>query len=298
MKKILKAPAKINLYLRVNSKREDGYHDLSMIMQPISLFDTIELEILSKKEMTSNDSQVILKSNYQYIPTDDKNLVVKVVKYFFEKYNIKDKMYIYLKKMIPTCGGLGGGSSDCASMLLFLNDYYKTGLSKDELNSIALKFGSDIPFFIYKNECLCEGRGEIITELINFKKYYILIATPNIRVSTKEIFDSLDKLTMDSDDIKYKEKKLNNCLNAIKDKDLKKLTNNIYNDLENITFKLYDDVRVVKECIINCNALGTLMSGSGPTIFGIFDNYFKGLKAKHDVKNRFKDAFVYLGKPI
>lgn len=298
MKRILKAPAKINLYLRVNGKREDGYHDLSMIMQPISLFDTIEIEITSKKNIKPSEPKIVLRSNYQFIPTDDKNLVVKVVKYFFEKYNIMDHIYIYLKKMIPTCGGLGGGSSDAATMLMFLDEYYKTGLSKDELNNIAVKFGADIPFFIYKNECLCEGKGELITELKEYNKYYVLIVTPNIRVSTKDIFDTLDKMLINNNDLKFKDTKLNGCLEAIKNKNLKKLSCSIYNDLEDVTFRLYDNVRVMKECVLNTGAKGALMSGSGPTVFGIFDSYFKGLRARNEIKNKFKDAFVYLGKPI
>lgn len=298
MKKILKAPAKINLYLRVNGKREDGYHDLSMIMQPISLFDTIELEITSKDDATNSNSQIVLRCNYQFIPTDDKNLIVKVVKYFFEKYNIKDHIYIYLRKMIPTCGGLGGGSSDAATMLLFLNKYYKTGLSKDELNNIAVKFGADIPFFIYENECLCEGKGEKITELAKYNKYFVLVATPNIRVSTKDIFDSLDKFMINNNDFETKDTKLNSCIDAIKHNNLKKLSDNIFNDLENVTFRLYDDVRVIKEHILDTGAKGALMSGSGPSVYGIYDSYFKGLKAKHEIKNRFKDTFVYLAKPI
>lgn len=301
MKKIIKAPAKINLYLRVNSKMEDGYHDLTMIMQPISLFDTISIEIFSNlkcQNCNNFENQVNLTSNLPYIPTDDKNLVVKVIKHFFDKYSIKDRISVHLNKFIPTCGGLGGGSSDAASMILFLNDYYKTNLSLDDMNKIACLYGADIPFFLYKKECICEGKGEIITALTTFKNYYVLIATPNVRVSTKDIFNAVD-----NSEFKYiydnqNNEMFDNCVKAIKNRDLKSLSNNIYNDLEKVTCELYSDVSVIKNSILDCGAINALMSGSGPTVFGIFSSFFKALNAKKEIKSRFNDAFIYLARPL
>ena len=307
MKKILKAPAKINLYLSVNSKRVDGYHDLTMIMQPISLFDTIEFEILNQFDLKSSfnntikqkyDKQINLISNLSFIPTDDKNLIVKVIKYFFEKYNIKDRIFIYLKKLIPTCGGLGGGSSDAASVLLFLNEHYKTNLSLEEMNDISCLFGSDISFFLYKNECICEGRGEKITLLPSFKKYYILISTPNLRVSTKDIFNKLDNFYVKKENNINKNKMFDNCVKAIKNNDLKLLSQNLYNDLEYVTCELYEVISSIKDYILENGAISALMSGSGPTVFGIFDSYFKALKAKSKVKSMFVDAFTFIARPI
>ena len=318
MRKIIKAPAKINLCLSVNGKRSDGYHDLTMIMQPVTLFDTIEIEILrekdfdkivssTKKKHTSNKNhidydlgfkiskQIILKSNYSFIPTDERNLIVKITKYFFEKYNIKDKVYIYLKKMIPTCGGLGGGSSDAASVLLFLNSFYEKKLSKQELNDIAIQFGSDIPFFLYKKECLCEGKGEIITELNSFKDYYILLATPNIRVSTKDIFEKFDNLERNNN------KSITNidkCIMAINSKDVKMLSNYIFNDLETVTIPLHNEIISLKQVLLDCGALQSLMSGSGPTVFGIFNSFDNAQKCKKMLKNTSKDVFVYVAKPL
>lgn len=315
---IIKAPAKINLCLGVNGKRSDGYHDLTMIMQPITLFDTIELKIISEKDFEkikmsamkkhianknlidasfnyNTQNQIILKSNYAYIPTDEKNLVVKITKFFFEKYNIKDRIFIYLKKMIPTCGGLGGGSSDAASMLLFLNNYYGTNLSIKELNDISIQFGSDIPFFLYKKTCLCEGRGEIITELNSFKEYYILIATPSIRVSTKEIFEKFDSDKINAD---MNLNNINNCIKSIKNKSLKDLSTSIFNDLERVTIPIHREILDLKEKMIKNGAFSALMSGSGPTVYGLFDSYFTAKKCQISIKMSKCDIFTYITKPI
>ena len=302
MKKLIKAPAKINLCLRVNSKREDGYHDLSMIMQTISLFDVLELDIIKENDINIINSgfndQIKLKCNQTYIPTDDKNLVYKIVKYIFDKYNIHDKINIFLKKMIPTSGGLGGGSSDAASMLLFLNRYYKLNLCTNELINIAALFGSDIPFFVYKKECICEGRGEIVTELKPFNNYYILIATPNVRVSTKEIFSRFDSYSISESRKQSENAAFNKCIEAIRNKNLNLLSNNLFNDLEIVTESMFSDVSLFKSIMIKNGALTSLMSGSGPTVFGIFNSYLKAIRCKYYIKKEHKDAFVFLTRPI
>lgn len=339
MKKVLKAPAKVNLCLKVNGKRGDGYHDLTMVMQAISIYDTIEIEITRdgefdffgfvkvqhylmrpfrglrnidlnflkqfarKEEDLKEERQINLKCNFNYIPTDERNLIVKVVKYIFEKYEIKDKIFIYLKKLIPTSAGLGGGSSDAAEVLLFLNKFYKLNLSIDELVEIALKFGSDIPFFLYKKICLCEGRGEKITMLPSYNNYFILIATPNIRVSTKDAYEDYDKYETSHElstfeNHKKEEKEYRKIINALNRKKLGELAHNIFNDLEYSTIQKYNDISVFKEKLVKYGALSSLMSGSGPTVFGIFNNYFKAKNCKDKLKKEHKDAFVFITKPI
>lgn len=302
MKKVIKAPAKINLCLRVNGKREDGYHDLSMIMQTISLFDVLELEITKENNINilnnEPNRQIRLKCNQAYIPTDERNLVYKVVDYIYREYNINDKIDINLKKMIPTSGGLGGGSSDAASMLIFLNRFYKLNLKNDELAKIASIFGSDIPFFIYKKECICEGRGEIIKQIKPFNNYFVLIATPNIRVSTKEIFSKVDSFEIPDSRKQLESIAFDNCINAIKNKNLNLLTNNIFNNLEIVTESMFEDVTVFKKRMVELGALTALMSGSGPTVFGIFSSYIKALNCKNILKKEHKDSFAFLTKPI
>ena len=301
MCKIVKAPAKINLYLKVNGIRADGYHDLSMIMQPISLYDTLKIKVYNSNSKflvnKSNNLKVLLKCNRSFIPTDDKNLIVKVINYIFEIYDIDDYIEVYLDKLIPTCGGLGGGSSDAASILLFLNRYYNLNLSVDEMSRIASKFGSDIPFFIHKKECICEGRGEIITELNGFNDYYILLVNPNIRVSTKDIFDKIDNYNVTNKE-NVTNKSLKDCIKSINDKDLFCLSKCISNDLENVTEKLYPCIKSIKKRLIDLGALNAMMSGSGPTVFGIFKSFFKAIKCKNAIKSENKDAFVYVCKPL
>ncbi len=333
MKKIIKAPAKINLCLKVNGKRDDGYHDLSMVMQEISLFDTMEFEIVSEKDFDifrflpkfdipiklpelpkididflnqffvkkfdyDSDKQINLRSNYGYIPTDEKNLVYKVIKYIFDKYGIKDKIYIFLKKMIPTSGGLGGGSSDAASMLLFLDRHYKLKLSIDELNAIAAMFGSDIPFFVHKKVSICEGRGEIVKELKSYNNYYILIATPNVRVSTREIFSRVDQYSVSDERRKEEDIKFLKVLEAIKERNIYKLSDNVFNDLEIVTEPMFEKVGAFKKRIKELGAITSLMSGSGPTVFGIFNSYFKVLNCKNVMKKENKDSFIFIARPI
>lgn len=333
MKRIIKAPAKINLCLKVNSKRDDGYHDLTMIMQQVSLFDTIEFEIVSennfgifkflpkidmpiklpeidkidfnflnrfitKKFDHDTDKQISLKCNFNYLPTDERNLIYKVIDYIFKKYNIKDKIYIYLNKMIPTSGGLGGGSSDAASMLLFLNDYYKLKLNVFELSNIAAMFGSDIPFFIHNKISLCEGRGEIIKELRPFNNYYILLATPNVRVSTKEIYNRFDDCQIAVEQNYVENKMIVNLLYAIQNKDLKMMSENLFNDLEIVTESMFEKVSVFKKRIMELGAIKSLMSGSGPTVFGIFNSYFKANNCKNVLKKENKDSFIFVSRPI
>lgn len=299
MKRIIKAPAKINLCLRVNKKRNDGYHDLTMIMQAISLFDTIECDIVKgNKHDSILKEQITLKCNYNYIPTDNKNLIYKVVEYIFNRYNISDRIFIYLKKMIPTSGGLGGGSSDAASMLLFLNKFYKLNLSQSDLFEIAAIFGSDIPFFIYKKECICEGRGELLHEIGPYGNYFILLCTPNLKVSTREVFSKFDSFDISESRRQLEKNAFNNCVEAIEKRDLKMLANNIFNDLEIVTESMYEDVKIFKQEMLRNGAIASLMSGSGPTVFGIFNSYFKAMNCKIQMKKEHSDAFVFLAKPL
>ena len=345
MKKVIKAPAKVNLCLRVDSKRDDEYHNLAMIMQKISLYDTIEFEIISENDFDffkllpkieipikfddlpkielpikfadlpkidfdfinkffkkkfdyASDKQINIQSNYNYIPTDEKNLVYKVIDYIFKKYDINDKIYVYLKKMIPTSGGLGGGSSDAAAMLMFLNKHYNLNLSIDDMTDIALKFGSDIPFFLHKKVSICKGRGEKIEELKPFNNYYILLATPNVRVSTKEIYTKFDMFEI-SDERKQEENiKFENVVNSIENRDIKGLAENVFNDLEIVTEPMFQQVSNFKSKMMNQGAIKSLMSGSGPTVFGIFDSYFKANNCKNALKKEYPSSFIFISKPI
>lgn len=294
MKKRIKAPAKINLCLDVVGKTNDGYHNLKMIMQTISLFDIIDVEI--KKATSDYRKDIVLNCNYSFIPTDDRNLIVKIIKFFYENYSIIDNFFINLNKMIPTCGGLGGGSSDAASTILLINEYYKLNLSKSKLIEIGLMFGADIPFFIEKGIAICEGKGEKITKLNDFNNYYILLATPNVRVSTKDIFDQYDN-TYNDIHTNY-DKEFDICVESINNRNLIELSNSIFNDLEQVTERHVPEIATFKEKMLEMGALNAKMSGSGPSVYGLYKSYFKALNCKKVLKNMYKDAVVYVAKPI
>ena len=248
--------------------------------------------------LLNSNKSIIIKCNCNYLPTDEKNLIYKVVDYIYKKYNINDEIHIDINKMIPICAGLGGGSSDAATMLMFLNKHYKLNLSIDELTNIAAIFGSDVPFFMYKKPSICRGRGEIINELEHFNNYYILISTPNIRVSTEEIYNKFDKYIISDRQKNDENHKIINVINAIENKDLIKLSNNIFNDLEIVTEPMVEIITTLKERMMELGAIKSLMSGSGPTVFGIFNSYFKAINCKKILKNENQNSFIYISRPI
>lgn len=296
MKRKILAPAKINLFLEVLNKREDGYHNLRMIMQAISLYDYIEFEVVSKKDINYGGlKQINITSNFNYLPVDNKNLVYSIIEYIFNKYNITDKVRIFIKKTIPIGAGLGGGSSDAAAILKFLNKFYNLKLSDNELIDISLRFGSDIPFFISSKEAICEGRGEIITKIHPYKNYHVLIATPNIRISTKEIFE---KYNCGNINFNNKRSVFEGLCNAISNKNYKNLIQYLHNDLEIVTEQIVPSIKELKARIMQLGGDAAMMSGSGPTVFGIFDSYYKIMKCKAILKNVFKEYFIFAAKPI
>lgn len=293
MKKIIKAPGKINLFLSVNGIRPDKYHDLFMIMQCVSIFDTIEIEIFKDKK-----KEIMLITDKPYLPNDNRNLIYQVIEYMQNKYNISDTFKVKVKKLIPTSAGLGGGSSDAASVLHFINNTYKLKMPISDLSNVSSLFGSDIPFFIYKHESICKGRGEIVIPIKNYNNYFILLVTPNIRVSTKEIFSKYEMISSDNISNEVKEKNLNELVLAIEKKKIKDIARLLYNDLEKVTESMFPEVTYFKKRMIELGAVNSLMSGSGPTVFGIFTSFFKAINCKNILKKEYKDAFVFVARPV
>lgn len=297
MRTILKAPAKINLFLSVEKKREDGFHDLKMIMQSISLYDVIYIDIIKNNIVKSINDRIKLVCNLKYIPCDEKNLIYKYVKYFYEKYNITDSIKIVLKKHIPVAAGMGGGSSDAASIIMFMNKYYKLGLDYEALVNIASLYGSDIAFFINNSFGICEGKGEVIRKLPQIKGYYILIVTPNERISTKDVYNKYDEKENNLKKEIIKKKKYECLMDAIRRRNIDEIANNIYNDLEPVTMETTPIIKELSEKIKSLGALNVMMSGSGPTVYGIFKTCYKAMTAKFALKNGYKSLFVYIAKP-
>lgn len=300
MKTILKAPAKINICLKINGKSHDNFHDITTIMQSISLYDILEINVIKAKkgEKFDRDEQINLACNFQYIPIDDKNLVVKITRSIFDKFSIRDKIDINLKKMIPTGAGLGGGSSDAASILLFLNRYYKLRYNLKTLSALAMEFGSDIPYFLYKKESLCKGRGEIVKPIASFKNYYVLIATPDVRVSTKDVYLKYDEIDIPPNLDQINKEKVTNLLFALERNDMDIFSRNIFNDLELATMKEICEIEELKSEMLKEGAKCSLMSGSGPTVFGIFDDIISAKRCKEYIKQRHERSFAFVAKPL
>lgn len=247
-----KAYAKINLSLDILRKRKDGYHELKMIMQTVSLYDEIYIE---------KSDTVSIECNKDDIPLNNKNLAWKAADAFFNYTSINSGCKIKLIKHIPDGAGLGGGSSDAATVLLALNEIYNTNITNEELINIAVKIGADVPFFILKGTCLAEGIGEKLTKIENNTDPYILIHKPSFSISTKWAYENL---------------KLDNKNNYNVDKIVENLKDknynfkDIFNYLEDVSVSKYPQINDIKNKMKNYGATAALMSGSGSSVFGIF----------------------------
>lgn len=289
----LKAPAKINLSLDIISKRQDGYHDLSMIMQSVSLYDIISIrknENISVKDNILTDepeNKIKINCDIKNIPTDKSNIVYKCTEAFFKYTDIKNQnLVVNIVKKIPSAAGLAGGSSDGAAVLAGLNILFKTNLDYKTLCFIGEKIGADIPFCITGGTALCEGIGEKITPLIPLTSGKILLCKPDIDVSTKEIFSKVNIKNIKN----HPDKKL--LLKAVNSNDLPLLCENMYNCLEEITSSLHHEIADIKNKMRLSGCIGTMMSGSGPTVFGIFDSEEKCRKTYTLLKKEFKECYI------
>jgi 4-diphosphocytidyl-2-C-methyl-D-erythritol kinase len=258
--------AKINLYLDVLDKRLDGYHNIKSVMQSISLFDTLSLEITD----VSGENEIEILCNSSNLKCDNSNLIYKAFIRFFEKTQIKGKKCTFsLEKNIPISAGMAGGSSNAATTLLLLNEACGYPLDKNGLLDLASKIGADVAFCLYGGTCLCEGIGEKITPLNSFKDAYVVCAIDNSNVSTPVAFSMLDEKfgTSCTDSAN-----ISNMLRAIKENDLKAISSSLYNKFENVIIPTNKNIELIKETLIKHGAIGALMSGSGPSVFGLFEN--------------------------
>lgn len=274
----IKAYAKVNISLDIVGKREDGYHLLEMIMQSIDLYDEIIIE-KQKEEIT-------IKCNKPYVPTDERNLAYKAAKLFIEKYNIESGVNINIKKNIPVCAGLAGGSTDGAAVLKVLNSLFNINAPDEELMELGLKLGADVPYCIKGGTALCEGIGEKVTELKGFKDKIIVLVKPPFGVSTKSVYQEFNL-----------EKAKNHpntdlIIEAISNDDLRVVCNNMKNLLENVTLKKHKILISIKEEMRYNGAMGTMMSGSGPTVFAFFDDMLKAQRCFEKMKEKYSDVFI------
>ena len=262
----LRALAKINLGLDILRKREDGYHEVRMIMQTIQMYDVLEMKKVKKPGIS-------LSVNYPYIPSDERNLVYKAAKLLMDEFQVTSGVEIHLRKFIPTAAGMGGGSSDAAAVLVGVNRMFQLGLTKRELMERSVAIGADVPFCVLRGTALAEGIGEILTPLPSLPKCFVLIAKPPINVSTKFVYTNLraNELTCHPD--------IDGQIRALQDGDLEAVCKKMGNVLETVTIPAYPIIQTIKDKMMQCGAVNAMMSGSGPTVFGIFNEREQAEKA-------------------
>ena len=282
MEKIgINAMAKINLGLDVLRRRENGYHDVKMIMQTVNIYDTLDFVKLQ-------EAKIIVKTDSMELPTDENNLIYKAAKLLFEKCGVTQGVEITLTKRIPIAAGMAGGSTDAAAALVGINTLFELNLSMDELKEIGVKIGADVPYCIEGGTALSEGIGEILTKLPDAPDCFVVVAKPEISVSTKYVYENLH-----ANELEY-HPDIDGMVEAIQKKDLDGVCKRMENVLETVTETKYPIISELKKMLKDAGAENSLMSGSGPTVFAIFKEEETADKALEIVKNSglAKQSFV------
>ena len=276
----LKSRAKINLSIDVLGKRVDGYHLVEMIMQTIDLYDIIKIEELETEE-------IIIKSNTSDIPLNENNIVYKAAELIRDNFNIKRGIEIFIEKNIPIAAGMAGGSSNAAAILVGLNKLWNLNLSEKELKELGFKLGADVPFCIEGKSALAEGVGEELTYIKGLPDdISILVCKPELFVSTKEVYGGLDlKNIKNRPDNQY-------LIKCLENNEIELLSKNMVNVLETVTSKKHTEISDIEKIMNENKALGSMMSGSGPTVFGLYKNEEDALKGKKELLKKYKQVYV------
>lgn len=279
MKIYEKAPAKINLMLDVLHKRPDGYHEVEMIMTMVDLADRLEISALPR-------DTIIISSQAGYIPLDEKNLAFQAAKLIKERYNVRSGVYIHLDKKIPVAAGLAGGSSDAAATLRGLNRLWELGIPEEELKELGTELGSDVPFCVTGGTALATGRGEVLTPLVNPPQCWVVLAKPPINVSTAEVYGRLkaEQITDHPSAIRMRE--------ALERRSFTEVCQALGNVLEQVTLELHPEVAQLKEAMLRLGADGVLMSGSGPTVFGLVSKESKVSRIYNGLRGFCKEVYA------
>lgn len=276
----IKAYSKINIALEVVGKRQDGYHLLRMIMQNIDLYDLVDIKEKQK------DKEITIDCNKPYVPKDSRNLAYKAAKLFMDTYGIDKGIHINIVKSIPVAAGLAGGSANAAAVIKGLNEMFNVRASEKELMEMGLKLGADVPYCIKGGTCLCEGIGEKITELKPFKDKIVVLVRPSFGVSTKEVYGALDINKI------FKRVKVDELIEAMGKDDLGFVANNMKNHLENVTLRRHPILIKIKEEMVKMGAIGSMMSGSGPSVFAFFDDMQMAASCYDRMKKQYADVFI------
>ena len=281
----LKAYGKINLGLDVIRKRPDGYHDLDMIMQMVDVYDDV---IIEKKA----GEEIVVKADAAVLSNGKDNLAYMAAKMLFDEFGIKSGVEITIHKRIPIAGGMAGGSSDCATTLIGINEMFNLGLSKQQLMERGVKLGADVPYCVLGGTAIARGIGEVLTPLPTPPQCHVIIAKPPISVSTAYVYGHIrpDEITKRPD--------IEQMALAIKEQDLNKLSNLLYNVMEEVTVSEYPVIEKLKSIMLENGALNSIMSGSGPTVFGLFDDREKAQAAMKALDSKELTEQLYLTKFI
>lgn len=273
------AYAKLNLSLDVAARLQNGYHELCMVMQSVSLHDDVSVRL-------RGDGEITVRTNLRYLPNDRRNIAYKAAAAFFEKTGCWHGADITLKKRIPVCAGMGGGSSDGAAVLRALNTLTGKPLCSEELEKLAEGIGSDVPFCVCGGTALARGRGEILRELRPMPDCSIIICKPRFSVSTPELFSRLDKQTL-----KYRPD-TDGILESIENGSLSGIAMRMYNVFEDVLPQKPDDVPQIKRSLLDCGALGAVMTGTGSAVFALFDDEDAAKAAQARLKAQYSEVFL------
>lgn len=277
----LKARAKINLGLDVLRKREDGYHEVRMIMHTIQLYDKIMV-------CQTENPQIQVRTNLRFLPVNEDNLAYKAAKLLLDEFREERGVLIELNKYIPVAAGLAGGSSDAAAVLVGVNRIFGFGLSRKELMERAVRIGADVPYCVMRGTALAEGIGEKLTPLPDMPDCHIVVAKPKIYVSTKFVYGNLK-----ADEIR-EHPDIDGQIEALRRGDLRALAERMGNVLETVTIPEYPVIGQIKESMMKHGALNAMMSGSGPTVFGLFEDGQRAREAYDTLKKEIDSKQIYL----
>ena len=277
----LKALAKINLGLDVVRRREDGYHEVRMIMQTIQQNDRLDIK-------RTQEPGIQIQTNLSFLPVNENNLIYKAAKLLMDEFSITDGVSVKLDKRIPVAAGMAGGSTDAAAMLIGVNRLFSLGLTKRQLMERGVQIGADVPYCIMRGTALAEGIGEALSPLPPMVKCPVLIAKPSISVSTKFVYQNLklDDTTIHPD--------IDRLIDDIKAKNLHDIAAHMGNVLETVTIPNYPVIDEIKKHMLSNGAVGAMMSGSGPTVFGLFDDEDTAKKAYKAMRSSHLARQVYL----
>lgn len=281
----LKAYGKVNLSLDVTGKRQDGYHYVKMIMQTVGIYDQITIK-------KNNNQGISLTTNLGFLPSDKNNLAYKAAWILMDEFNIKSGISINLRKSIPVAAGMAGGSADAAAVLTGMNELFELGLTDEELMKRGVNLGADVPYCVMKGTALAEGIGEILTPLKPIPECFILVAKPHISVSTAFVYKNLklDSIKQHPD--------VDKVISMIAEGNISGIAENMGNILETVTIPAYPVIDDLKKLMKDNGALNAMMSGSGPTVFGIYDDKEKAEKAYSLISKSRLSRQLFLTEPF